>query len=78
MASITCTCGHAIKDQTDNLAYKAYFLPDQNQRLVWEKILDELADLAELSLKGRQKEWLERHYDMRYAKDLPLRDQIID
>src|SRR5262249_32807728 len=78
MSSIGCVCGHTIKDQTDNLPYKAQFLPDQNQDRLWKNIIDELTDLAELTLKGRQNEWLERHDAMRYAKDLSLRDNIVD
>jgi hypothetical protein len=30
MSKLRCTCGHVIRDQTDNLPYKAYFVPDED------------------------------------------------
>jgi hypothetical protein len=78
MSSVLCDCGHVIKDGTDNLPYKAQFLPDQNDGELWEKLVAELTDLVELSLKGKRQEWLEKHFDKRYLQGLELSDHISD
>jgi hypothetical protein len=36
-----CKCGHVIKDQTDNLPYKAEIIPDQSLEALYEA-LDEV------------------------------------
>jgi hypothetical protein len=31
MSKLRCLCGHIIVDQSDNLPYKAYFVPDEDE-----------------------------------------------
>ena len=38
MSKLRCVCDHIIRDQTDNLPYKARFLPDEDHNAVLEAV----------------------------------------
>jgi hypothetical protein len=49
---IGCRCGHVIRDQTDELPYKAHVLKDQDYPGVLEGIISELEDYIDGFRKG--------------------------
>jgi hypothetical protein len=53
-----CDCGHVIRDQTDNLPYKASLVRDREQ---WEfagGIRETVASFLHAVLDGRRNEWI--------------------
>lgn len=40
MSHFACLCGHVIRDQTDNLPYKAAYYADQDGDAVWQRIIE--------------------------------------
>ncbi|HLY74758.1 MAG TPA: hypothetical protein VKU80_11630 [Planctomycetota bacterium] len=81
MSRVLCDCGHVIRDGTDHLPYKAHFLPDQNVDILWTKIVTDLTEMVEMTLSGRRKEWLAKHFDERYSTstlELSVSEQISD
>jgi len=58
MSKLGCTCGHIIRDQSDQLSYKGRVLKDQDQEAVLEGIASDVA-LFIKSLLGEDKgEWI--------------------
>ena len=71
MSSVRCDCQHVIRDTTDNLPFKARFLPDQNDIPFMETITKDLAELVDLASKGRREEWIAKHFLKGYPLDIP-------
>jgi hypothetical protein len=57
MSKIGCTCGHVIRDQTDNLTYKGQILKDQDKEAVLEGIASDVTAYIEGLLTGNRDEW---------------------
>lgn len=73
MAKFLCKCGHVIYDQTDQIPYKGYYIPDTAiERLsdVLCKSIDTLIDAVEL---GKKEEWIEQNYS-KEVRALQLRN----
>ena len=62
MGKFLCKCGHVIYDQTDQIPYKGYYIPDiAIERLsdVLCKSVDTLVDAIKM---GKKEEWIEQNY----------------
>lgn len=73
-----CTCGHVIRDQTDSLPYKAHFLPDEDQEVVFEAVIDRLEAFMTARETGQQEEFLRTHFGETYPRDLDTRSILND
>jgi hypothetical protein len=71
MAKLGCTCGHVISDNTDNLPYKAYFLPDEEVYSTLDIFGGEVAEFLEARERGKQIQWLQEHGGL--PRDLTLK-----
>lgn len=70
MSKLLCKCGHIIRDQTDQLPYKARFLCDFDDDLVFDKLSGECALLVQSVAAGDRESWLKRHFLDRYPRSL--------
>jgi hypothetical protein len=78
MGKISCKCGHTIIDQTDNLSYKGYLIPDteiENLFKVFEQSLD---TLIEATKNGERNHWIKNNFLPNYPRDLKDSSMIND
>jgi hypothetical protein len=61
MSNFGCTCGHNLKDSTDFLPYKAYFLPDEDTDTSLNPVANLLAEFVEAREQGKQDKFLAQH-----------------
>ncbi len=54
MSKFKCYCGNIIRDQTDNVPYKAEYFADENYEANDGKLVTFLAHLVEATEKGEQ------------------------
>lgn len=54
MSKLGCTCGHTIRDQTDNLPYKGHILKDQDIDSFFDRVTTDLAHHIREALAGRR------------------------
>src|SRR5258707_15852027 len=54
MSNFYCVCGFNMKDSTDNLPYKAYFLPDEDVGHALTGLLLRAAAFIEARERGQQ------------------------
>src|SRR5258708_2749647 len=57
MSRFECECGNVIPDTTDNLPYKAYFLPDEDTDHALDDIKESVARLVEAWVRGDQAQY---------------------
>lgn len=61
MSKLGCICGHTIVDQTDNLAYKADFIRNQDLDKI-DKRTDDIASFIDAVKNGKRDEWLATYF----------------
>jgi hypothetical protein len=54
VSKLRCRCGHTIRDQTDNLPYKAYFVPDEDADADMDAVVAQLEAFMVAREQGRQ------------------------
>lgn len=54
MSKLECSCGHVIRDQSDDLRYKAYFLRDFDEPALFDPITKESQALVEAERSSEQ------------------------
>jgi ssDNA-binding Zn-finger/Zn-ribbon topoisomerase 1 len=59
MAKLQCICGHIIVDQTDNLPYKAYFLPDEDEETCFVTTVNQIKEFIRARERGQAREMFE-------------------
>jgi hypothetical protein len=77
MSGWRCHCGHIIRDNTDNLPYKARFFADGDQ-WAFDKLVDFYVGLIQAREEGRQGEFLTRHFGEGYPQNLTLEEIVGD
>ena len=70
MSSFRCTCGNVITDITDDLPYKAYFLPDQDIDDALDNTMKEVAQFIEARECGEQDRYLREHGQISHVSTL--------
>lgn len=79
MGKLGCKCGHVIVDQTDNLEYKGYVLPDTYVDDVSENLTNNIDSLLEANKNGKRLEWIKKNFDVPpYPTDLKDSSMIHD
>lgn len=63
MGKLSCTCGHIIVDQTDNLSYKGYILPDSHVDKVSITLTESIDSLIDSISSNRKLEWIKSNFD---------------
>ena len=58
MSKLRCTCGHIIRDQTDQLPYKATVLPDELRGSFFAWVAEETQSYVEAALANAVGDWL--------------------
>ncbi len=64
MAKLKCKCGHIIVDQTDNLKYKGYILPDTHVDDVSLNLTSNIDSLLDAIKNGKRLEWIKKYFDV--------------
>jgi hypothetical protein len=57
MSKFSCTCGHVIRDQTDNLPYKGQILKNQDWESFFSRTVDTLTEYLAGVRSGDLAEW---------------------
>ena len=78
MGKIRCECEHVIVDQTDNLSYKGYILPDQLIDEDLTKLVNRIDSLFNAIQSNEKEEWLAENFLPDYPKKLDLSSIISD
>lgn len=68
VSKLGCICGHIIRDQSDRLPYKGYFLRDFDEEFVFEAIQRECEALVEAVAAGDRESWFRRHFTESYPR----------
>ena len=77
MSKLGCICGHVIRDQTDDIPYKARFIRDQDYEGFYAYTDDIAAFIAAIEA-GQRTEWIRRYFSNSYPTDLPNASIISD
>ena len=59
MSHLTCQCGHAIQDHTDDIPYKGYVVRDQEKYVADANIAKLVTSFMEAISRGQRGEWLD-------------------
>ena len=79
MGKLKCKCGHIIVDQTDNLEYKGYVLPDTLVEDVSVNLTNNIDSLIQSLKKGKKTDWINKHFQVPpYPIDLKESSMIHD
>lgn len=79
MSKLLCACGHVIRDQTDELPYKASLTPDANAAKLLDGIEQALQELLMVRTEADRERWLARFgFTGIYPRDLPLATMAMD
>lgn len=73
-----CSCGYVIRDQTNNLPYKAQFIPDEDEEADFEITAGILEAFLTARDAGNQDGFLRSHFGEAYPTDLDTRSIISD
>lgn len=73
-----CECGHVIYDQTDNLPYKAFLLPDGSWDRFNAPIHKAMLEYARAISSGTRDEWIARYFGPSYPRDLDDESVLAD
>lgn len=78
MAKLGCICGHTIRDQSDNLPYKADLIPDRKYLGLLDKLDEIISSLIEANQTGEKAAWIKSHFESPfYPRDL-TDDQMVN
>ena len=61
MSKLRCICGYIIRDQTDNLPYKAHFIPDEDQNPDIEAVTADVMQFMAARDRGDQGAFIREH-----------------
>ena len=79
MSKLKCKCGHIIIDQTDNLKYKGYILPDTYVDNISVNLTNNIDTLLIALEKGERLNWIKKHFEVPpYPTDLKESSMIHD
>lgn len=79
MGKLKCRCGHIIVDQTDNLKYKGYILPDVHVDEVVDNLTNNIDSLVEAIKNKKRFEWIKQRFNVPpYPTDLKESSLIHD
>ena len=79
MSKLKCKCGHIIVDQTDNLEYKGYIMPDIYVDDVSESLTNNIDSLIDAIKNGTRLQWIKDHFDVPpYPTDIEDSSMIHD
>jgi hypothetical protein len=79
MGKLKCKCGNIIVDQTDNLEYKGYILPDVFVDDVSLNLTNNIDSLLDAINEGKRIEWIKKHFKVPpYPTDLKESSMIHD
>ena len=79
MSNLKCKCGHIIVDQTDNLEYKGYILPDTYFDDVSESLTNNIESLLDAIKNGQRLHWIKDHFEVPpYPTDIKDSSMIHD
>jgi hypothetical protein len=63
MSKLRCTCGHVIVDQTNDIVYKGYILPDVHLIDVSNALTDSIDELTDAIRSNKRLDWINTHFD---------------
>ena len=66
MSKFICLCGHEIVDQTDDLLYKAYYFPDEDYGVWFDKMVEALEAFVRKRESGKEVTLLDRPLSVIY------------
>jgi peptide methionine sulfoxide reductase MsrB len=69
MSKLGCECGHVIRDQTDNLPYKARFLRDQDDE-AYHAYCEDIAAFIDAIQADKRAQWIKNHFSDIYPTDI--------
>ncbi|POS00688.1 hypothetical protein Q361_1301 [Flavobacterium croceum DSM 17960] len=78
MGKIKCKCGHIIVDQTDNISYKGYILPDSKVLKVLNVFTESIDNLTDSIIQNKRDKWIKENFSDSYPKNLKNSDMIHD
>jgi hypothetical protein len=64
MSKLKCLCGHTIVDQTDNIPYKGYILPDTLVDKISTSLTDSIDSLIDAIKEDKRLEWIKNHFSV--------------
>jgi hypothetical protein len=70
MSKLGCVCGHIIRDQTDNIPYKARFIRDQDYEQFYA-YAEDIASFIEAIKIGQRAQWIEKYFSDSYPINTP-------
>lgn len=77
MSKLGCICGHTIVNQTDNLAYKAEFIRNQDLDAI-DNRTDEIAKFIEAIKNDTRDKWLDDFYGLDIDKSIANSSVVFD
>lgn len=78
MGKIRCKCDHIIVNQTDNIKYKGYILPDVYVDEVSLNLTDNIDSLLNAIKVGKKLEWIRKNFSPSYPTNLKESSMIHD
>ena len=78
MSKLGCKCGHVIRDQTERIPYKACLLASVDYRRFFDKLSREIQVYIEAFESQNLEEWMERHFNKCYPRNLGHGDILHD
>jgi hypothetical protein len=79
MAKLRCKCGHVIADQTNDIPYKGYILPDIKTENVSEALSKYIDSLIDAIQSNKKLDWIEQNFSVPpYPTDLENSSMIHD
>jgi hypothetical protein len=70
MSKLGCVCGHVIRDQTDDISYKARFIRDQDYEGFYAYVED-IAAFIVATQAGQRNQWIRQYFSDSYLTDIP-------
>jgi hypothetical protein len=70
MSKFGCPCGSTIRDQSDHLSYKAYYITDSNYEEYYEEAEKEIDDFIKSIKEDFETKWVEKRFGLNYPKNL--------
>ncbi|MDQ2772629.1 MAG: hypothetical protein M3Y54_19260 [Bacteroidota bacterium] len=77
MSKLGCECGHIIVDQTEDLPYKADYIPDKLVFSVHEEAIHAIGLFVEAITNNSREMWIANFFDADYAALNLTNEQII-
>ncbi len=79
MVKLRCICGNTIVDQTDNLSYKGYILPDTELERTSDILSNTIDSLSDATKQSKRLEWIKEKFTVPpYTTDLSDSSMVHD